>query len=153
MFFSAIQGHWERVNSLRVEHGEIYSTQDFAPIFSMLAQSIPHNIFILRHLCRMEPSKIQLNSDSKAKEAEIIQPEIGLDSPSYEDCLRETLRRNPDLIVSGEIRHAETAVKSLIALSTVPLRSCRPALSNRYCAIFCPDHPNDLRRCATFWFG
>lgn len=54
----------------------------------------------------------------QAKQAEIIQREIGLDSPSYDACLRESLRQNPDVIVIGEIRDAETAIVALQAAET-----------------------------------
>ena len=54
----------------------------------------------------------------QAKQAEIIQREIGLDSPSYHACLRESLRQNPDVIVVGEIRDAETAIVALQAAET-----------------------------------
>lgn len=52
------------------------------------------------------------------KQAEIIQREIGLDSPSYDECLRESLRQNPDVIVVGEIRDAQTATAALQAAET-----------------------------------
>lgn len=54
----------------------------------------------------------------QAKQAEIIQREIGLDSPSYDAGLRESLRQNPDVIVVGEIRDAETAIVALQAAET-----------------------------------
>ena len=54
----------------------------------------------------------------QAKQAEIIQREIGLDSPSYHACLRESLRQNPDVIVVGEIRDGETAIVALQAAET-----------------------------------
>jgi len=50
--------------------------------------------------------------------AEIIQREIGLDSRSYEQGLREALRQNPDVIVIGEIRDAETSSVALQAAET-----------------------------------
>ena len=50
--------------------------------------------------------------------AEIIQREIGLDSRSYEQGLREALRQNPDVIVIGEIRDAETSIVALQAAET-----------------------------------
>ena len=50
--------------------------------------------------------------------AEIIQREIGLDSWSYEQGLREALRQNPDVIVIGEIRDAETSIVALQAAET-----------------------------------
>ena len=50
--------------------------------------------------------------------AEIIQREIGLDSRSYEQGLREALRQNPDVIVIGEVRDAETSIVALQAAET-----------------------------------
>jgi twitching motility protein PilT len=52
------------------------------------------------------------------KKAEIIQREIGLDCGSYEQGLREALRQNPDVIVIGEIRDAETSIVALQAAET-----------------------------------
>jgi twitching motility protein PilT len=52
------------------------------------------------------------------KAAEIIQREVGTDTASYESGLREALRQNPDVIVIGEIRDAETAVVALQAAET-----------------------------------
>ena len=52
------------------------------------------------------------------KKAEIIQREIGLDCGSYEQGLREALRQNPDVIVLGEIRDAETSIVALQAAET-----------------------------------
>jgi twitching motility protein PilT len=52
------------------------------------------------------------------KKAEIIQREIGLDCCSYERGLREALRQNPDVIVIGEIRDAETSIVALQAAET-----------------------------------
>jgi twitching motility protein PilT len=54
----------------------------------------------------------------KSQKAEIIQREIGLDSRSYDQGLREALRQNPDVIVIGEIRDAETSVVALQAAET-----------------------------------
>ena len=59
-----------------------------------------------------------IECEFQAKQAEIIQREIGLDSPSCDDCLRESLRQNPDVIVVGEIRDAETAIAALQAAET-----------------------------------
>ena len=52
------------------------------------------------------------------KKAEIIQREIGLDWGSYQQGLREALRQNPDVIVIGEIRDAETSIVALQAAET-----------------------------------
>ena len=52
------------------------------------------------------------------KQSEIIQREIGVDVESYSTGLREALRQNPDVIVVGEIRSAETAMVALQAAET-----------------------------------
>jgi twitching motility protein PilT len=53
-----------------------------------------------------------------AKQSEIIQREVGVDVESYSTGLREALRQNPDVIVVGEIRDAETATVALQASET-----------------------------------
>jgi len=52
------------------------------------------------------------------KQSEIIQREVGVDVESYSTGLREALRQNPDVIVVGEIRNAETATVALQAAET-----------------------------------
>ncbi len=52
------------------------------------------------------------------KQSEIIQREVGADVESYSTGLREALRQNPDVIVVGEIRDAETAMVALQAAET-----------------------------------
>jgi len=52
------------------------------------------------------------------KQSEIIQREVGVDVESYSTGLREALRQNPDVIVVGEIRNAETAMVALQAAET-----------------------------------
>ncbi len=52
------------------------------------------------------------------KLSEIIQREVGVDVESYSTGLREALRQNPDVIVVGEIRNAETAMVALQAAET-----------------------------------
>jgi twitching motility protein PilT len=53
-----------------------------------------------------------------AKQSEVIQREVGVDVESYSTGLREALRQNPDVIVVGEIRNAETALVALQAAET-----------------------------------
>jgi twitching motility protein PilT len=53
-----------------------------------------------------------------AKRSEIIQREVGVDVESYSMGLREALRQNPDVIVVGEVRDAETAIVALQAAET-----------------------------------
>jgi twitching motility protein PilT len=54
----------------------------------------------------------------KSRRAEIIQREVGRDTPSYDCATRESLRQNPDVIVIGEIRDRDTAVAALQAAET-----------------------------------
>jgi twitching motility protein PilT len=78
---------------------------------------------LLDAINRYRPAKIITIEDPiefnfKPIKAEIIQREIGLDSKSYEQGLREALRQNPDVIVIGEIRDAETSLVALQAAET-----------------------------------
>jgi twitching motility protein PilT len=50
--------------------------------------------------------------------SEVIQREIGRDTPSYDSATRESLRQNPDVIVIGEIRDRDTAIAALQAAET-----------------------------------
>ena len=54
----------------------------------------------------------------KANQAEIIQREVGRDIPSYAEGLRQALRQNPDVIVVGEIRDADSVLAALQAAET-----------------------------------
>ena len=51
-------------------------------------------------------------------QAEIIQREVGRDLPSYAEGLRQALRQNPDVIVVGEIRDADSVLAALQAAET-----------------------------------
>ena len=54
----------------------------------------------------------------QAKQAEIIQREVGRDVSSYAEGLRQALRQNPDVIVVGEIRDADSVLAALQAAET-----------------------------------
>jgi twitching motility protein PilT len=54
----------------------------------------------------------------RANQAEIIQREVGRDVPSYAEGLRQALRQNPDVIVVGEIRDADSVLAALQAAET-----------------------------------
>ena len=54
----------------------------------------------------------------RADQAEIIQREVGRDVPSYAEGLRQALRQNPDVIVVGEIRDADSVLAALQAAET-----------------------------------
>ena len=46
------------------------------------------------------------------------QREVGIDTPSFAEGLRRSLRQNPDVILVGEIRDAETATTAIQACET-----------------------------------
>lgn len=48
----------------------------------------------------------------------ITQREVGLDTLTFGDALRQVLRQDPDVILIGEIRHAETLRTALLAAET-----------------------------------
>ena len=48
----------------------------------------------------------------------VNQREMGVDSPGFPQALRAAIRQNPDVIVIGEVREAETAALALVAAST-----------------------------------
>ena len=54
----------------------------------------------------------------RANQAEIIQREVGRDVPSYAEGLRQALRQNPDVVVVGEIRDADSVLAALQAAET-----------------------------------
>jgi len=52
------------------------------------------------------------------QKAMISQVEVGLDSPSFEQGLRQSLRQDPDVILVGELRDSETMRMALRAADT-----------------------------------
>lgn len=71
----------------------------------------------------------------KHKQSIINQREIGVDTDSYEDALKNTLRQAPDVILIGEIRDAETMEHALafaetghLAISTLHANNANQAL-------------------------
>jgi len=54
----------------------------------------------------------------QCRRAEVIQREVGIDVESYAAGVKEALRQNPDVIMLGEIRDADTAVTALQAVET-----------------------------------
>lgn len=71
----------------------------------------------------------------KHKQSIVNQREIGVDTDSYEDALKNTLRQAPDVILIGEIRDAETMEHALafaetghLAISTLHANNANQAL-------------------------
>ena len=52
------------------------------------------------------------------KKSVVIQREIGVDVPSFEDALRRALRQDPDVILVGEMRDLETMEAAVSAAET-----------------------------------
>ena len=52
------------------------------------------------------------------KQSLVNQREMGVDSPGFPQALRAAIRQNPDVIVIGELREAESAALALVASST-----------------------------------
>jgi twitching motility protein PilT len=83
--------------------------------------------------------------------AVVTQREVGIDVRSFADGLKHGLRQDPDVIMIGEIRDAETAQMALTAaetghmvFSTLHTRDARGAIS-RYSDVFPQAVQNEIR--------
>lgn len=86
-----------------------------------------------------------------AEGALVTQREVGMDVRSFADGLKHGLRQDPDVIMIGEIRDAETAQMALTAaetghlvLSTLHTRDARGAIS-RYSDVFPQSVQTEIR--------
>ena len=61
---------------------------------------------------------IEFRYDARHDQGRISQREIGRDSPSFAGALRAALRQDPDVLLIGELRDAETARLALSAAET-----------------------------------
>jgi pilus retraction protein PilT len=80
------------------------------------------------------------------------QREVGIDTPSFAEGLRRSLRQNPDVIFVGEIRDAETAITAIqaaetghLVLSTLHASSCTDAME-RLQLLFAAPYRDAVRR-------
>ncbi|MGZ0165982.1 MAG: type IV pilus twitching motility protein PilT [Planctomycetales bacterium] len=87
----------------------------------------------------------------KADGAVVTQREVGMDVRSFADGLKHGLRQDPDVIMIGEIRDAETAQMALTAaetghlvLSTLNTRDARGVIS-RYSDVFPQSVQTEIR--------
>ncbi|HMR05325.1 MAG TPA: PilT/PilU family type 4a pilus ATPase [Polyangiaceae bacterium] len=81
-----------------------------------LAAMVAHmNEAMSRHIVTIEDPIEYLHTDGRCS---ISQREIGIDTDSFADALRASLRQDPDVIQVGEIRDAETMEISLKAAET-----------------------------------
>lgn len=76
-----------------------------------------HQINMTRkcHIVTMEDPIEFLHDDDVA---EITQREIGIDTPTFADGLRDVLRQDPDVILLGEMRDPETIATAITAAET-----------------------------------
>ena len=84
------------------------------------------------------------------KQSIINQREVGMDTDSYEDALKNTLRQAPDVILIGEIRDRETMEHAMafaetghLAISTLHANNANQAL-DRIINFFPEDRRNQL---------
>jgi twitching motility protein PilU len=84
------------------------------------------------------------------KKSIVNQREVGLDTDSYEDALKNTLRQAPDVILIGEIRDRETMEHAIafaetghLAISTLHANNANQAL-DRIINFFPEDRRNQL---------
>jgi pilus retraction protein PilT len=85
-----------------------------------------------RHIVSIEDPIEYLFSNRKCL---FTQREVGIDTPSFAEGLRRSLRQSPDVILVGEIRDAETAGTAMqasetghLVLSTLHSSSCTDAI-------------------------
>jgi twitching motility protein PilT len=83
--------------------------------------------------------------------AEISQREIGLDTPSYRDGLRDAMREDPNVLLVGEMRDTETISTVLTAaetghlvFSTLHTKGAAQSIS-RIVDVFPPEHQQQVR--------
>lgn len=83
--------------------------------------------------------------------AVVSQREVGIDVPSYAAGLKSALRQDPDVILLGELRDAETIETALVAaetghlvLSTLHTLDA-PETVNRIVSVFPPHHQAQIR--------
>lgn len=76
-----------------------------------------HQINMVRkcHIVTLEDPVEFLHEDDVA---EITQREVGIDTPSFADGLRDILRQDPDVILLGEMRDPETIATAITAAET-----------------------------------
>ncbi|MDQ7781143.1 MAG: PilT/PilU family type 4a pilus ATPase [Planctomycetota bacterium] len=83
--------------------------------------------------------------------AEISQREVGLDTPSYKEGLRDAMREDPNVILVGEMRDTETISTVLTAaetghlvFSTLHTKGAAQSIS-RIVDVFPPEHQQQVR--------
>ncbi|MBK26700.1 MAG: type IV pili twitching motility protein PilT [Halobacteriovorax sp.] len=86
-----------------------------------------------------------------SEKCRITQRELGADTDSFKDALRGALRQDPDIIVIGELRDAETIQISMKAAETGHLvfgtvhTTNAPATINRIVSMFPPEEQDNVK--------
>jgi twitching motility protein PilT len=100
------------------------------------------------HILTIEDPIEFLHDDQMAV---VSQREVGIDVPSYPAGLKSALRQDPDVILLGELRDAETIETALVAaetghmvLSTLHTLDA-PETVNRIVSVFAPHHQTQIR--------
>jgi twitching motility protein PilU len=85
------------------------------------------------------------------KKCVVTQREVGIDTRSYHDALKNALRQAPDLILIGEIRDAETMESAItfaetghLCLSTLHANNANQAIE-RVLNFFTPERAHEIR--------
>ena len=114
-----------------------------------LASMIDHiNRTRAAHIVTIEDPIEYLHADQKST---VDQREVGFDTASFETAMRNVLRQDPDVILVGEMRDAETAHAALTAattghlvLSTLPTNNAIETI-HRVLDFFPPHHQRQVR--------
>lgn len=100
------------------------------------------------HILTIEDPIEFIHEDQRAV---VSQREVGIDVPSYAAGLTSALRQDPDVILLGELRDAETIETALVAaetghlvLSTLHTLDA-PETINRIVSVFPPHHQGQIR--------
>jgi twitching motility protein PilT len=100
------------------------------------------------HILTIEDPIEFIHQDQRAV---VSQREVGIDVPSYSAGLKSALRQDPDVILLGELRDAETIETALVAaetghlvLSTLHTLDA-PETINRIVSVFPPHHQGQIR--------
>ncbi|HOB52531.1 MAG TPA: type IV pilus twitching motility protein PilT [Acidobacteriota bacterium] len=100
------------------------------------------------HIVTIEDPIEFLHRDKKCI---ISQREVNVDTKSFADALRSSLRQDPDVILVGEMRDRETIETALLAaetghvvFSTLHTLDATETI-NRIIAVFPPHHQNNIR--------
>lgn len=102
-----------------------------------------------RHIITLEDPIEYLHPQKKSR---ITQREIGSDTPNFETALKAALRQDPDVILLGELRDAEsisTAIKASetghLVLATVHTTDAIATI-NRIFSMFTPEEIPDVKK-------